>query len=324
MSKSILTFLLAAAPALASCKSPRAATVSDSQCDCYVTNGTRPTYYSGHMFWDFRSLSQHAGVPPLIQTVQGNAEADFTSPFFNWESEFGQTWGLQRWNNGAEGFSNQNSYNNIYIEKNSDSSSDTYLTMRTARHNGFQSSAEFESIDKYQFASMRMLARSRGSAGACTAMFTYLGGETLADVQEADIEVLTSDPQGLIHYTNQPSYTEEGEEVVGASKAVTMPDGIKWTDWAAHRMDWTAEETIWSVNGKQTWANDFQVPRDPATLTFNAWSDGGDWTGKMPVGGVAYQQIQWIEILYGSADEGTCKRVCSVDETSEVGKPVRV
>lgn len=317
------SLLLTALPiALASCNGARAATVDDSQCDCYVADNK---YYSGHMFWDFRSLSQYAKVPALIQTQQGNANADFSSSFFNWESEFGQTWGLQNWDNGNSEFPMQNSYNNVYIEKNTDSSpaSDTFMTMRTARHKGFQSAAEFESINKYHYASMRMYARTKGSPGACTAMFTYLGGEKLADVQEADIEVLTSDPKGLIHYTNQPSYTEEGEEVVGASKAVTMPDGVKWTDWVAHRMDWTPKETVWKVNGKQTWVNSFQVPRDPAQFSFNAWSDGGDWTGTMAEGGVAYQQIQWIEILHGQADKATCKRVCSIDSGSEVGKPVR-
>jgi hypothetical protein len=318
-SKSLFASLLAVVPVALG------ATVDDSQCDCYVTNGTKPTYYAGHMFVDFRSLSQYAGIPDIINTVEGNANADFSSDYFNWESEWAQTWSVQNWSNEDESFPMQNSYNNVYIQDNDDDvpASDTFLTMRTARGDGFQSAAEFESINKYQYASMRMFARTVGSKGACTAMFTYLGGEKLADVQESDIEVLTNDAENVIHYTNQPSYTDEGGEVEGASETVTLQNGVKWSNWGTHRLDWTSDEVLWYVDGQQTAANSFQVPTDPAALMFNAWSNGADWTGTMPEGGVAYQQIQWIEILYGSADKNTCSRVCSVDETSELGKPVR-
>lgn len=51
----------------------------------------------------------------------------------------------------------------------------------------------------------------------------------------------------------------------------------------------------------------FPVPRDPAQLVFNAWSDGEEWTGKMPVDGKAYQHIQWIEILHGEANKDSCE-----------------
>ncbi|KAF5021951.1 hypothetical protein F66182_5991 [Fusarium sp. NRRL 66182] len=316
-SKTLLASLLAFAPL---------ALAQDPACDCYVTNGENPQYYSGHMFFDFRSLQQHARVPDLIDTQQGNADAPFTSDYFNWESEFGQTWGVQSWPNGKEGLPMQNSLNNLYIEENYDGSlgGDTWLTMRTARHNGFLSASEFESINKYQFASMRMYARTVGDPGACTAMFTYLKGDSLATVQEADIEVLTKDDPKAIHYTNQPSYTEEGGVVEGAHLEVTLPDGLTRSDWAKHRMDWTPGATVWSVNDKETWRNAFQVPRDPAQLVFNAWSDGGDWTGTLPEGGSAYQQIMWIEILHGSADAATCQRKCSVDQGGEIGKPVPV
>ncbi|KAI5467966.1 concanavalin A-like lectin/glucanase domain-containing protein [Mariannaea sp. PMI_226] len=319
-SKSLFASLLALAPVAFG------ATVDDSQCDCYVTNGTKPTYYAGHMFFDFRSLSQYAGVPDVINTVDGNANADFSSSYFNWESKFAQTWGLQKWSNEDASFPMQNSYNNIYIQANKDdnAASDTYLTMRTARGDGFQSAAEFESINKYQYASMRMFARTVGSKGACTSMFTYLGADKLANVQESDIEVLTNDPDNVIHYTNQPSYTDAGGSVDGATETVTLQNGLKWSKWASHRLDWTADEVLWYVDGQQTAKNSFQVPKDASTLVFNAWSNGADWTGTMPVGGIAYQEIQWIEILYGSADKSTCSRVCSVDETSELGKPVRV
>lgn len=319
-SKSFLASLLAAAPVVFG------AVVDDSECDCYVINGTKPTYYAKHMFVDFRSLSQYAKVPPLLDTLAANADADASSAFFAWDSEWGQTWSVQSWSSDDEAIPMQNSANNVYIQANDDDhpASETFMTMRTARGDGFQSAAEIESMDTYHYASMRMFARTIGSAGACTAMFTYRDGGSLAKVQEADIEVLTKDADNVIHYTNQPSYTDEGDDVAGASETVTLPDGLKWSNWGTHRLDWTKDEVLWYLDGKLTARNDFQVPKDAATLTFNAWSNGGEWTGEMAEGGVAYQQIQWIEILHGEADEASCARVCSVDETSELGKPVRV
>ncbi|KAF4976670.1 hypothetical protein FZEAL_6695 [Fusarium zealandicum] len=320
--KSFLTSFLAAAPVALG-----AAVVQDSECDCYLTDGAKPSYFKSHMFFDFRSLSQYAGYPDMPETRDASQAAPLSSAYFDSEGEFSKTWGIQNWRNGNETFLMQNSYSNLYIETNDDPvpQTDTWLTMRTARHNGFQSASEFESREAYQYASMRMHARTSGPPGACTAMFTYLEGvETLAETQEADIEVLTRDPETIINYTNQPSYTDDDEVVEGAGHAVTMPGGVKWYEWATHRMDWLPSEVIWSVNGQQSWRNSFQVPRDPSRLLFNAWSNGGVWTGLMAEGGVAYQQIQWIEILHGPTDKASCNRVCSIDQSTVVGKPVRV
>jgi hypothetical protein len=281
------------------------------------------------MFFDFRSLGQHSGVPPLFTTEEEHANGWVTSPYFEEGSAFNKVWHISNYNQYDPSNSKiiplQYSRSNLYIEANSDANrnSDTYLTMRTARLPGFQAGAEIESREKYMYASMRMYARTTGSPGACTAMFTYYRPGELATVQEADIEVLTKDPKNLIHYTNQPSYTDAGGSVEGAAESVTLPK--PWTQWGYHRLDWTPSQTVWSFDGKQTASNSFQVPRDPAQLMFNAWSTGDDgWTGLMPVNGKAYQQIQWIEILHGKASKATCNRICSVDRTSVIGKPVRV
>ena len=87
--------------------------------------------------------------------------------------------------------------------------------------------------------------------------------------------------------------------------------------------NFSPDATIWRVNDKELWRNSFQVPKDPATLTFNAWSNGDTWTGTIPEGGVAYQQIQWIELLSGRVDGATCSSVCSVDG-GEPGKAKQV
>ncbi|KAI9147474.1 Concanavalin A-like lectin/glucanase, subgroup [Paramyrothecium foliicola] len=303
--------------------------VDDSECDCYLIDGSAPTYYKDHGFWDFRSLSEHAlASPPVVpDTVQGNIDADFPNAYLNWNSGFTEYWGPQNWENGNATFPNVNSYNNLYIARNEGGESDTMLTMRTARVDpDFQTSAEFESRWLNDHASMRMHARTHGSPGACTAMFTFLWADRYEDRQESDIEVLTNDPTSQIHYTNQPSYIEETDTVVpGASNQLTLPNGGTWDQWHTHRLDWTPGMTTWSFDGQETFAMAFQVPKDPSQIVFNAWSDGKPgWTGLMPVGGAAYQDIQWIEILANVTTQESCPRVCSVDLSPELGKPVRI
>lgn len=297
--------------------------VDDSQCDCYLSDGRFPAYFKSHGFWDFRSLSQHARVPPVINTIQGNKDADFTSPVFNWESKFTQFWGPQHWaKNENTDFPMVNSYNNLYIEQNTDGKSDTYMTMRSTRLPGFQTAAEFESINYLNHASIRMMAKTRGSPGACSSVFTYKGAPSLKDVQECDIEILTRDPQTALHYTNQPSYLEDGSTVNGASRNISLPNNKKWSDWTKHRIDWTPGRTTWSADNVEVGTQTFQAPRDNSLVILNTWSDGKTWTGKMPQNGEAYQHVQWIEILYNIVDKGSCNRVCSVDKSPTIGKPV--
>ncbi|KAM0292622.1 hypothetical protein ACHAO9_002937 [Fusarium lateritium] len=269
-------------------------------------------------------------------------------------------WSIQDWNNrGSGGVSLSgdatvlmvNSPNNVYIEKNDDddTTSDTFLTMRTMRLPGFQSAAEFESISTYHYISVRMLARVTGSAGACVALFTYLGGEELADVQEADIEIMTRDAKNRIQYTNQPSFTEDGDEVPKATRNATLPEGVEWDDWVVHRLDWTPERSVWYVQGQEVASIEFQTPKDPAQIILNAWSDGGSWSGNMSVDGAAYMQIQWVDMVYNATkenedkrgldgqvlegavgqrsalvrrddDEDGCKVVCSIDDVDKAGE----
>jgi hypothetical protein len=311
-----------------------------------LTNGTITEYFKEHKFFDFRDLDQYQGVPPPITDANASADASVTSSFFA-SAEWNSSWSVQSWNNsgGARNDATKlmiNSPNNVYIERNTDPnpSSNTYLTLRTERLPDFQTAAELESTSKgYQFLSIRMLARTVGSAGAVTAMFTYRGGQgddALAGVQEADLEIRTGDPRNLVHYTNQPSITADGDVVAQATQNVTLPDGLAWSQWAVHRLDWTPTQSTWYVDGRQTANISFQVPRDPAQVILNAWSDGGQWTGNMSVHDAAYFQIQYLEMVYntteagekrsllgGRADEAAgCKAVCSVDETTKTGTPV--
>ncbi|GAP91141.1 putative glycoside hydrolase family 16 protein [Rosellinia necatrix] len=330
--------------------------VSDGQCDCYLTNATSKNYFTTHNFFDFRDLEQYARIPRPIEDPDDSSAADETSQYFldaNWTN----VWGIQSWNNSETVDSGDvpvllvNSPNNIYIEKNRDEnpSSNTFMTMRTMRYQDFQSAAEFESISKaYHFLSVRMYARTIGAPGAVTAMFTYRDSDDptqLNAVQESDLEIRTMDPKDKVQYTNQPSYAK-GYDVPEATKNATTPVQADWTQWSVHRMDWTPKDTTWYIDGSQVASIAFQVPRDPSQVIFNAWSDGGEWSGNMTTGSEAYLQIQWIEMVYNSTgnekttdkrDETTsalslsnvkrdgderCHNVCSIDDTPTTGTPV--
>ena len=194
-----------------------------------------------------------------------------------------------------------------------------------------------------------MLARTIGAPGAITALFTYRGADKLANVQEADLEIRTKDPRNTIQYTNQPSYTDDGDDVPEATQNATMPGGLDWTAWAVHRLDWTPTNTIWYVDGVQVSNISFQTPRDASKVILNAWSDGGEWSGNMTQFDAAYLQIQWLDVAFNSTDsgkavkrregrssdvgpggalvgraaeQGSCKVVCSIDQTTNLGQPV--
>ncbi|AEO55749.1 glycoside hydrolase family 16 protein [Thermothelomyces thermophilus ATCC 42464] len=343
---------------------------TDSDCQCYKTNGTAASYFSHHRFFDFGSLHRYVNVTKPIDDFRANAEAPPTSSYFL-RPEFADTWDIQRWDNTELMALNDetindatikmvNSPNNIYIEHDDDDDDDddgqaTHLTLRTVRHAaGFQSAAEIESLSKgFRYLSVRMRARTRGARGAVTAMFTYRDpppgqgqgpdDDYVAQTQEADLEILTreDEPPTRVQYTNQPSWDEAGD-IPEATRNVTLPRGRRWTDWVDYRMDWTPGSSTWYVDGQPAARITFQAPRDPLQVIFNAWSDGGTWSGRMPVGAEAFLQIKWIEIVYNTTDkhpgssggggkakeeedaepEAGCRKVCSIDETSRIGTPV--
>lgn len=326
--------------------------VEDDDCDCFLINSTNPTYYSKHMFFDFRNLKEYAGVPDVVSDLEESSDRTTTSDYFA-DDDWTSVWQLQDWDNrlgNGKGLSKDativmvNSPSNVYIEENEDDdpSFKTFMTMRTKRLPKFQTAAEFQTKKSdYKFISIRMLARTIGSPGACTAMFTYRDSDKLSNIQEADIEFLTSGPRNRIQYTNQPSYSLEGDSISEATSNSSMPGDFQWSDWVVHRLDWTPNRSIWYVNGEETANIEFQTPRDASGINFNAWSNGGDWTGLMKVYDEVYFQIQWIQMVYNTTGkhrdrirsmDGSgpsenlvrrkskrCKAVCSIDEVDEAG-----
>jgi beta-glucanase (GH16 family) len=316
---------------------------TDSNCHCYKTNASASNYFAHHKFFDFRSLSQYVKIPNVLPDPNSNTNAPPVSNYFS-SQDFNSFWSIQNWNNSNTLHSNDttisdatvfmvNSPNNVYIERNTDqqASSQTHLTMRTVRLKEFQSAAEIETQSLgYQYVSVRMFARTKGASGAVTAMFTYRPGPNnlLALVQEADLEIRTVDPTTSVQYTNQPSWNATGD-IPGATRNVSLPNGKRWSDWAYYRLDWTPGSSTWYVNGQLASVINFQAPRDPAQVMFNAWSDGGSWSGNMTDNAQAYLQMQWIEIVYNNTDpnqikSGKCVNICSIDETTQIGTPVLI
>lgn len=262
--------------------------VTDSRCNCYRTNATSSHYFTHHRFFDFRDKSQYVRVPSPINDPHASADAPVANSYFS-DAAWTSMWSIQNWNNSALMNGNPdvtgsdatvlmvNSANNIYFDRNTDprAGSQTYMVMRTMRHNTFQSASEIESVSLgYRYLSIRMYARTKGAPGAITAMFTFREASQLAQVQEADLEVRTVDPKYSIQYTNQPSWNSAGE-IPEATRNVSIPNRVDWSNWQYHRMDWTPGSTSWLIDGQLMSSIQFQAPRDASRVMFNSWSDGG-------------------------------------------------
>ncbi|TPX16040.1 uncharacterized protein E0L32_000374 [Thyridium curvatum] len=314
------SLLLAAGATTAAPQTGKLQAEARADCDCWHTDGPSSNYFANHKMFDFRHLIQYAGEPAVLEDPESNRRAGPTSDYFR-NSDFASAFIPMNWDNqerldNGEGDATLlmvNSPNNIYIQANNDGTpgTETWMTMRTVRLPDFQAAAELESASAgYQYVSMRMRARTLGPPGAVTAMFTYYGPPGV-EVQEADVEILTSDPENKVHYTNQPSYGPGGERPQ-ATRNATMPGGALWTDWATWRTDWLPGKSTWYVNGQKNEEISFQAPKDPASLLFNVWSDGGSWSGTMAEWNEAVMQIQWIELAWGLKSQGSCSSVCNI------------
>jgi beta-glucanase (GH16 family) len=148
------------------------------------------------------------------------------------------------------------------------------------------------------FASMRFRARIIGESGAVAGLFTFFD-----DKNEADIEILTRDPNSTYRFTNQPSVDKKGNDVPSASQA---PTGLPvWTDWRVHRIDWVKGTVRWYVDDQLVATNTYNVPRKPSGIVLNMWSDGGVWGGNMTVGDSAEMHVQWVQVAFNTSGKRT-------------------
>lgn len=182
-----------------------------------------------------------------------------------------------------------------------DNSSDfsTYLTLSSARINEETQEGGEITYFNISYASLRVMGRVYGTRGACAGIFTYLN-----DTEESDIEMFTEDPHNYVHYSNQPSSTgaPNWASIPGATVNVSMPGGRQWTDWHIHRLDWTPGRSVFFVDGIQTNTTALQVPspQPPSGFYLDMWGANSTWVGEMPVGGEAWFDIQWVEMLFNT------------------------
>ncbi|KAF2855957.1 glycoside hydrolase family 16 protein [Plenodomus tracheiphilus IPT5] len=339
-----LTALLAPALAQSAYTSSNNETPKDNNanCSCYVVNSgdnaNTPSYFQYYRFYDFRNLPDAMSeAPPLVNdTTAAGLEPVWQPSVFN-SAAWNADWGLQNWSKPAtDDFPTpmNNSMANIYLGKEDDVS---FLSLRTSRQEKYQTAGEIENQQKnLMHVSMRMYGRVRGDKGAVAGFFTFVD-----DTNESDIEILTDDPTDQIRYTNQPAVDKKGNEIAAASVGPTnLPS---WENWQTHRIDWLPKHSYWYLNNEQVAANTYSVPRKSSFMVLNMWSDGGEWSGKMDVGGSAEFHIQWIEMTFntsGPYDGGKsqkrddsinlfgrkratkgCQTVCKIDDVAQVGTP---
>jgi len=222
-----------------------------------------------------------------------------------------------------------------------DANATSKLVLRTKRFNNFQSTAEVENEERDLFhASIRLRARVSGAAGGVAGMFIYRNDDV-----ESDIEILTRDESDKIRYTNQPDVDPAGNEIQGASTLVNINtdvqvdgtqlndrsikrtdggEGLKWTDWHTHRLDWVEGKSTWFLDGKMVLEKSYGVPNTSCYLVLNMWSDGGEWSGNMTIGEEAKLEIEWVEMVYNTSGpmisrsdkSSQCDKVCQVDTGS--------
>ncbi|KAI8628437.1 concanavalin A-like lectin/glucanase domain-containing protein [Xylariaceae sp. FL1651] len=293
-------------------------------CDCYKAMAFSSALFTHRKFFDFRNIPFPL-TPAPIGRAADDAAAGPTHPYFLTPA-WSDTWGIRNWASPGRGVIRVNSPNNVFIAAADDDDHDhghsslsssstpvtTHLTLRTLRHPAYQSTAEVESHSMdYQFLTMRMRARTRGSSGAVTALFTYNG--RTKPVQEADYEIRTVTDPRVMQFTNQPGW--DGQDKPDATRIVTLPS--PWTEWQEYRYDWTPGSSDWFFNGKRIASIQYQTPTEPLSVLMNVWSNGGGWSGVMKPGAEAEMQVQWFDLTYNSTSEpavGACSKVCVIDD----------
>ncbi|KAI1879801.1 hypothetical protein JX265_001422 [Neoarthrinium moseri] len=344
-------------------------------CGCYLINGPDAGYFQYHRFWDFRDIPNDGSndfttAPPTLGELQAHGGQSATSAYLDsssWNSDWSYLDGVSSSSPNSP-FPNIYSKQNVYISRNTTDGAggSTFLTLRAARLDSFMSSSQITSQQQNLLhASIRARLRvipnglrnsSAPSAsarlldnleygsnsshpvdqGAVVGLFTYE-----SDTQESDIELLTQDTTDQIWYSNQPDYDNASDRPMpGASTHVTLPNGLVWTEWIEHRLDWFDGVVRWWANDTLVLNKSINAPSQPSGLMLNVWGDGGYWSGNMSVGGEVTVGIEWIQVVFnvsGSAagpsgrsldhtmimprDDMACNISCSVDGVKQVGYP---
>ncbi|RLM00114.1 hypothetical protein CFD26_108154 [Aspergillus turcosus] len=244
-----------------------------------------------------------------------------TLPFS--QTAFARDWKPQKWHRKGNKYGPVpiiNSPENIFFASNTlyNDAKSTHLVLRTTRFPNHTATAELEHHLRNIFhCSLRVRMRvmtvtsvnrepmlygrqvPKGNVtrpgGACAGIFTYRSSTC-----ESDIEILTADPPNIVRYANQPDYDPITDAMIpGASSIGNLSQ--PWTNPITHRVDWLQNITKWYADGEMTASKTYSVPDQPSMMAINLWSNGGEWTGDMPVGQSVYIGIEWIEVAYNTS-----------------------
>ena len=150
------------------------------------------------------------------------------------------------------------------------------------------------------------------SRGAVAGIFTYFSRHS-----ESDIEILTKDPPNVLHYANQPDWDPATDlEIPSSHDIVTIPQ--PWTTWSTHRLDWQPRISRWCQDGIQQREKTYGVPTDPSLIAMNLWSNGGVWSGDIPVGAAVYLGIEWIELAYNTSEVAAAHSVADSTGSDDI------
>ena len=95
-------------------------------------------------------------------------------------------------------------------------------------------------------------------------------------------------------------------------------------EWNEYRVDWQQGLTEWVVNNQSVARKEYGVPTVGMHFNINLWSNGGEWSGEVGVGGVATLDVEWVELAYnvtGGDGQGQCEVVCGLDGQAGLGSP---
>jgi beta-glucanase (GH16 family) len=197
----------------------------------------------------------------------------------------------------------------------------SYLTLATQRDSkSAQLAGELDfTAANITYASIRVLARVSGDAGAVAGLFTYHD-----DDSESDIELLTRDPTSKVHYSNQPTTDDSGNTIAGSTYNDSISTTGDYTTWNVYRLDWFDGTSVWYVNGVKDATTTVNVPASESMFILNMWSNNGSWSGSMAEGGSAKMEVQWIEMAFNTSAANTTATanpvVCSIEKS--LGTPV--
>ncbi|KAI0130531.1 concanavalin A-like lectin/glucanase domain-containing protein [Xylariales sp. AK1849] len=347
---------------------------NNDKCECFLVDGPDPGYFQYHRFWDFRGIPNDGDddftvAPAIVGEDEDTGGQSVTTSYLDtasWQQDW--AWLDGPGSSSANSIPNVYSKQNVYISRNTTDGADdlTFLTLRAARQESFMSSSQITSQqENLMHASIRTRMRvipnglSNSSApsaterllenvvtgsnathpvdqGAVVGFFIYQ-----SDTQESDIELLTQDSIDQIRYSSQPDDNAASDQSVeGASTQATLHNGMVYTEWIEHRLDWFDGVVRWWADDQLMLNKMVNAPTEPMGLIINVWGNGGSWSGNMSVGGGVTIGIEWIEMVFNTSgptsgpskrylshdilearDDKRCNIGCSVDDVENLGYP---